>query len=85
MFARIQRRSGRQIIATTHSTELLREGVGLNEVILLEPSQEGTSASTAGDFADVRELLEGGINLAEVVMPRTRPAHAEQLSFFGDA
>ncbi len=84
MFARIQRRSGRQIIATTHSTELLREGVGLNEVVLLEPSQEGTSARTAGDFAEIRELLEGGINLAEIVMPKTRPATAEQLSFFGD-
>jgi predicted ATPase len=84
MFARIQRRSGRQIIATTHSTELLREGVGLNEVILLEPSQEGTFARTAGDFAEIRELLECGINIAEVVMPKTRPAHAEQLSFFGD-
>src|SRR5215813_13851838 len=49
MFARIQRRSGRQIIATTHSTELLREGVGLNEVALLEPSHEGTAARTAGE------------------------------------
>ncbi|HLZ12147.1 MAG TPA: AAA family ATPase [Candidatus Acidoferrum sp.] len=84
MFARIQRRSGRQIIASTHSTDLLREGVGLNEVILLTPSQEGTTARTAGDFSEVRELLEGGINLAEIVMPRTRPEFAEQLSFFGD-
>ena len=84
MFARIQRRSGRQIIATTHSPELLREGVGLNEVVLLEPNQEGTTARTAGDFSEVRELLEGGINLAEIVMPKTRPALAEQLSFFGD-
>jgi predicted ATPase len=84
MFARIQRRSGRQIVATTHSTELLREGVGLNEVVLLEPSQEGTSARTAGEFAEVKELLEGGINIADVVMPRTRPAQAEQLSFFPD-
>ena len=84
MFARIQRRSGRQIIASTHSTELLREGVGLNEVILLEPSQNGTSARTAGEFDEIRELLEGGINIADVVMPRTRPQQAEQLSFFGD-
>ncbi len=84
MFARIQRRSGRQIISTTHSTELLREGVGLNEVVLFEPRQEGTFAKTAGEFDEIRELLEGGINLAEIVMPKTRPANAEQLSFFGD-
>jgi predicted ATPase len=84
MFARIQRRSGRQIVATTHSTELLREGVGLNEVVLLGPSQEGTSAKTAGEFSEIRELLEGGINLADIVMPRTKPTQAEQLSFFAD-
>lgn len=84
MFARIQRRSGRQILATTHSTELLREGVGMDEVIVLEPGQEGTSAKTAGGFAEVRELLEGGLSIADVLVPRTRPAQAEQLSFFGD-
>jgi predicted ATPase len=84
MFARIQRRSGRQIIATTHSTELLREGVGMNEVVILEPSQEGTAARSAAELTEVRELLEGGINIAEIVMPRTRPIHAEQLSLFGD-
>lgn len=84
MFARIQRRSGRQIIVTTHSTDLLREGVGLNEVILLEPGSEGTSAKAAADYDDIKELLEGGINLAEIVMPRTRPQNTEQLSFFGD-
>ena len=84
MFARIQRRSGRQIVATTHSTELLREGVGMNEVVVLEPGQEGTGAKTADGFAEVRELLEGGLSIADILMPRTRPAQAEQLSFFGD-
>jgi predicted ATPase len=84
MFAKIQRRSGRQILASTHSSDLLREGVGMNEVVLLEPGEEGTTAKTAGDLQEVRELLEGGINLAEIVMPKTRPAHAEQLTFFGD-
>jgi len=84
MFAKIQRRSGRQIIASTHSSELLREGVGMNEVVLLEPGDEGTIARVAGDLQEVRDLLEGGINLSEIVMPKTRPVHAEQLTFFGD-
>jgi predicted ATPase len=84
MFAKIQRRSGRQIIASTHSSELLREGVGMNEVVLLEPGDEGTTARVSGDLQEVRDLLEGGINLAEIVMPKTRPIHAEQLTFFGD-
>ena len=56
----------------------------MNEVVLLEPRQEGTSARTAGELAEVRELLEGGINIADIVMPRTRPVQAEQLSFFAD-
>lgn len=84
MFARIQRRFGRQIVATTHSNELLREGVGLDEVIMLQPGQEGTSAKSAGELAEIRELLEGGINLADTVIPLTRPLDSEQLSFFGD-
>lgn len=84
MFARIQRRTGRQVIASTHSNELLREGVGLDEVIVLVPTPEGTSVSPASEFAEIRELLEGGVSLAETIMPHTRPTNAAQLSFFGD-
>jgi predicted ATPase len=84
MFAKTQRRSGRQILASTHSSDLLREGVGMNEVVLLQPGEEGTVARLAGDLEEVRDLLEGGISLAEIVMPKTRPEHAEQLSFFGE-
>ncbi len=84
MFARIQRRTGRQVIVTTHSNELFRESIGLDEVILLQPGAEGTSAKTAAAYDEIRELLEGGISLAETLVPRTRPDHVEQLSFFGD-
>jgi predicted ATPase len=85
MFARIQRRSGRQIVLSTHSTDLLRdEGIGLDEVLLLLPDPEGTSVRPASDFAEIKLLLEGGVSLAEAVVPRTRPARAEQLSLFGD-
>jgi hypothetical protein len=84
MFARIQRRTGRQIIATTHSNELLKESVGLDEVILLQPGSEGTVSNVAAVIDEIRELLEGGIGLAETLVPRTRPEHVEQLSFFGE-
>ena len=56
----------------------------MDEVVLLEPSREGTAAKAAGEFDDVKELLDGGINLADIVMPRTRPTEAEQISLFGD-
>jgi len=85
MFARIQRRTGRQIFISTHSMDLLRdEGIGLDEVLLLEPGTEGTSVVPAGSVHAIRDLLQGGLNLAEAVMPRTRPKQAQQLMLFGD-
>jgi predicted ATPase len=85
MFARIQRRSGRQVLISTHSTDLLRdEGIGLDEVLLLEPRSEGTSVGLAGDFSEVSALLEGGVTLAEAVIPRTRPRNVEQLALFDE-
>ena len=85
MFARVQRRTGRQIILSTHSPDLLRdEGIGLDEVLLLQPSAEGTKVRPAGAFTEIPRLLAGGSTLADAVIPRTRPEHADQLSQFGD-
>jgi hypothetical protein len=86
MFARVQRRTGRQIIVSTHSSDLLRdEGIGLDEVLLLRPQAEGTEVQPASAFAEIPKLLHGGSTLADAVIPRTRPEHAEQLSMFGDS
>ncbi len=85
MFARVQRRTGRQIFLSTHSPDLLRdEGIGLDEVLLLRPSPEGTEVSTAGSDREIRDLLEGGLTLADAVIPRTRPQNPQQLALFGD-
>jgi predicted ATPase len=85
MLARVQRRTGRQIFLSTHSPDLLRdEGIGLDEVLLLVPGSEGTEVSTAGSHRDIRDLLDGGLSLADVVIPRTRPERADQLALFGD-
>ncbi len=85
MFARVQRRTGRQIFLSTHSPDLLRdEGIGLDEVLLLRPSPEGTEVSTAGSHREIRNLLEGGLTLADAVIPRTRPQNPQQLALFGD-
>lgn len=79
MFARMQRRSGRQIITSTHSTDLLLDdGIGLDEVLLLTPSPEGTNVTTAASFREVKDLMAGGSTLAEAVLPLTRPKKAEQ-------
>jgi len=85
MLARVQRRTGRQIFLSTHSPDLLRdEGIGLDEVLLLVPGSEGTEVTTAGSHSDIRDLLDGGLSLADVVIPRTRPERADQLTLFGD-
>lgn len=86
LLARVQRRTGRQIFLSTHSPDLLRdEGIGLDEVLLLRPTLEGTEISPASAQRDIRDLLEGGLPLADAVIPRTRPQDAAQLALFGES
>jgi predicted ATPase len=86
MFARVQRRTGRQIFLSTHSSDLLRdEGIGLDEVLLLIPGSEGTQVRPAASEQEIRDLLEGGLSLADAVIPRTQPPQAEQLALFEEA
>ncbi len=83
MLARMQSRAGRQVIVSTHSPEMLQdEGIGLDEVLLLIPQEEGTAVQASSTVADIASLLDGGLSVADVVIPRTRPERAEQLSFF---
>lgn len=85
MFARVQRRTARQVILSTHSSDLLRdEGIGLDETLLLEPGAEGTSIRPAASFKEVKVLLQGGVSLPEAVLPLTRPKGIEQLVLFAD-
>lgn len=84
VIAGIQRKSGRQVLVSTHSTDLLRDGgIDPDEVLLLKPGVEGTSVQAAGTLRDVRALLEGGLSMADAIMPRTRPQDAAQLTFIG--
>jgi predicted ATP-dependent endonuclease of OLD family len=82
LLARVQRGTDRQIFLSTHSPDLLRdEGIGLDEAILLRPSAEGTEVTVASSHQDVRDLLQGGLSIADIVIPRTRPQNVAQLSF----
>jgi len=85
MFARVQRGYGRQILVSTHSAEMLRdEGIGLDEVLLLLPGDEGTTVAAAQSFREISDLVEGGLTLADAVIPYTRPERVHQLTLFGD-
>lgn len=86
MLARMQRRTGRQVVVSSHSSDLIAdEGIGLDEVLLLLPSSEGTEVRTAGSFSEIKFLLEEGVPLSEAIIPRTRPPKAEQLPLFSDS
>jgi predicted ATPase len=83
MFARIQRKTGRQVMISTHSSELLGDdGLGLDETLLLVPGAEGTDVRSADSYPEIKTLLEKGLSLAEAAVPHTQPQQAEQLTLF---
>lgn len=85
LFARVQSRSGRQAIVSTHSPDLLRdEGIGLDEVMLLEPGMEGTSVRPVSELREIGALLKGGTSLPDVIIPHSSPERVHQLSFFDE-
>ena len=72
---RVQRttKKKRQIIITTHSGSLLSNaGINGKGLIVLTPSQEGTSIGAPTD-AEL-EAMRNGFSAAEVVLPRARRA-----------
>lgn len=83
VFSRVARRSGRQIIVTTHSDALLSDrGVAPDEVHLLASANEGTIVRTAVKNKQVKLLLESGVTMAEAVFPIVGPSRARQLPLF---
>jgi predicted ATPase len=81
---RLQRARKRQVILSSHSTELFSDrGIRPEEVALLRPQgSEGTVVELASQKDEIRQLLEGGLNMAEAVLPYTAPNRIEQLALF---
>lgn len=80
---RATRKTGRQVIISTHNSELLSDkGIGGEEVLLLSPTREGTEISLASHEQGTRELLESGLTVGEVVVSRTEPPKSNQLMLF---
>jgi predicted ATPase len=85
MIARLQNKNPRQILISTHSTDLLRdEGIGAHEVLILIPSEEGTEVKSAKSSDEIKSLIAGGLSMAEAAFPKTQPPNAHQLSLFGE-
>jgi predicted ATPase len=80
---RIQRQKRRQTIISTHSPDLLADrGIGGEEVLILTPSADGTKVELASSIQEVKDLLEGGLTIADAALPRTVPSSMAQLDLF---
>jgi predicted ATPase len=74
LFHRLQRKRKRQIFVSTHSADLLsQKGIGGEEVVMLRPDKEGTVVELASSIGEVRDLLDAGLSVADVALPRTAP------------
>jgi hypothetical protein len=72
------RKRTKQVIISTHSEALLRNpGIDARGVLLLESGREGTEIRTLR--APEAQAIKSGLTVAEVMLPKTRPEHAEQL------
>jgi len=78
---KFQKGKKRQIIVTTHSSDLLSdEGISGDEMLMLRPGKEGTVVNVASTLEDVKTLLDVGMSVGEVIIPLLKPKGLEQLS-----
>lgn len=71
----------RQVFVTTHSEALLQDkSIDAREVIRLEPTKDGTLAVETS--SEEKALITAGYTIAEVLLPKTKPAQITQLSLF---
>jgi predicted ATPase len=84
LISRLQRAHHRQVLLSSHSSEMLRDrGIRLSEVALLRPNgSEGTVVESADSKEEIRLLLEQGMTVGEAVLPITAPRGATQLDLF---
>lgn len=80
LIAKATMRSRRQSLVTTHSSDILEDGVSLDQILLLMPGDQGTEIKRASELKEVRALVDGGVPAGAAVMPRSRPATVERLS-----
>ncbi|MBL7137344.1 MAG: AAA family ATPase [Bacteroidales bacterium] len=78
---KLQKNRKRQVLLSSHSSDLLSDkGISLNEIVVLEPSSEGTKASIAATIKEVKDMLDVGMSPASAVLPRIKPKGINQLT-----
>jgi len=78
---RMQRIKGRQVFISTHSADLLGDkGIAPNEVLYLQPlGMEGTTIKNVASSEEIGCLLDGGMSMADAVLPKTVPENIDQM------
>jgi len=79
MIARATARSKRQSLITTHSVELLSDGVALEEMHMLQPGDQGTDIISGTSQKEIQAMMEGGVPLGEAILPLTKAKEADRL------
>lgn len=70
---------GRQVILSTHSEHLLRdEGIGADEVLLVQPAEEGSEIVVGADVEAVAALMTAGIPASDAAYPRSTTARSAE-------
>jgi predicted ATPase len=70
----------RQVILSTHSESLLMDlGIAPEEVLLVQPAEEGSKVVEGASRRDIVGLMQSGIPAAEAILPRTE---TKQMAFF---
>ena len=76
-----ERKTKRQIVLTTHSDALLSNpGIDGRGVVVLETSPQGTTGRALESIE--QSALDAGLTVAEVILPKTRPAKVSQLGLW---
>ena len=76
-----QAKHRRQVLISTHSAALLSDkGIDPREVLRLESGDNGTQVHATSE-KDL-QLIKAGYSVAEVMLPKVKPANIEQLSLF---
>jgi len=78
-----KKRQMRQIMISTHSSDLLSDaGIGGEEVLLLTPDEDGTRVELASSISEIKDLLQGGLTIADAALPRVVLRNMAQLDLF---
>ncbi|MBE9483419.1 MAG: AAA family ATPase [Bacteroidetes bacterium] len=76
---RLHQQKGQAILSTHSADLLLDKGIGGEEVLLLSPGPDGTVVRVASSIREIRALLEGGLSIADAVLPETVPQNVYRM------